>query len=318
MSDNASEKDIMIRDSSRNRLQRLGALYSNADNLSSPIHRTENKFYEENSESHESVSTKKSRQGLGKLAALADSIKSWEDDTSHPDFKNEYKQQSQQQHHQPSQQQYTSDSDNKHQQSSIEDNNTPSKNTKHLKWDKSVMDSLEAQGFQRRESSTTKLSYDYGNNTKTTTTNSTTTNSTTTATTKHTTAQIHNQHQQQQQKAPSEISSTQSNSGIVTPEIKTGLVSSKTAVFENKCTKSPLKQKDPAEMPLKERMMLFERNKGQAPLPKTMFPLPRTPIPPKIKTTSATIVGETRKLQETPHSTNVRTDLKGKEKMKEL
>lgn len=54
-------------------------------------------------------------------------------------------------------------------------------------------------------------------------------------------------------------------------EVSKGLVSGRTAIFENPgrpATASARNQKDPAEMSLKERMALFEKNKGTALIPK--------------------------------------------------
>lgn len=80
----------MIRDVSRNRLQRLGALYSNTNDLSSPIHRTEGHFHA-SGDDLDSVSLRerekrRNQKGLDKLAALAKSMNEWEDDISHRDI----------------------------------------------------------------------------------------------------------------------------------------------------------------------------------------------------------------------------------------
>lgn len=70
-----------ITDGVRSRLRRLGALYSDSEQLSSPIHRTENNFSAE----PESRSTRvKSATRSARLAALANTINEWEDDLSHP------------------------------------------------------------------------------------------------------------------------------------------------------------------------------------------------------------------------------------------
>ncbi|KAH0534481.1 anillin-like isoform X1 [Cotesia glomerata] len=71
----------------KSKLDRLGKLYSddNRELLSSPIHRTEEKFSAE--EISDEPSTKKSGVGgarLDRLAALASTINNWEDDLSHP------------------------------------------------------------------------------------------------------------------------------------------------------------------------------------------------------------------------------------------
>ncbi|XP_046734100.1 anillin isoform X2 [Diprion similis] len=68
----------------RSKLHRLGKLYSEdcSRELSSPIHRTEEKFAIE----EESTDQKAAKPGarLGRLAALASTINNWEDDLSHP------------------------------------------------------------------------------------------------------------------------------------------------------------------------------------------------------------------------------------------
>lgn len=66
----------------RSQLKRLGALYSD-EQISSPIHRTENKFAVE---AEVPVKTTKPVARVARLAALADNIKLWEDDLSHPVF----------------------------------------------------------------------------------------------------------------------------------------------------------------------------------------------------------------------------------------
>jgi hypothetical protein len=53
---------------------------------------------------------------------------------------------------------------------------------------------------------------------------------------------------------------------------KTGLVLHKAALFESSPTKKNLK--DPAELSVSERLALFERNKGQALIPKAAFSMP--------------------------------------------
>ncbi|CAH1132178.1 unnamed protein product [Ceutorhynchus assimilis] len=82
---------VGLREESRNRLNRLGRLYAGGEeaDISSPIHRTEAKFYQsiENDKENENIRTKKTGQcgkGLSKLANLADTINQWEDDLSHP------------------------------------------------------------------------------------------------------------------------------------------------------------------------------------------------------------------------------------------
>ncbi|XP_033610135.1 anillin [Cryptotermes secundus] len=77
-----------IRDSAHSRLHRLGALYADSQ-LSSPIHKTEVHFSAEQAEVENEVpqqthSKTKSGGLQAKLAMLADTIRHWEDEVSHP------------------------------------------------------------------------------------------------------------------------------------------------------------------------------------------------------------------------------------------
>ncbi|GLV36450.1 scraps [Carabus blaptoides fortunei] len=71
-----SDDKPVIREGVKNRLQRLGKLYSDDGELSSPIHRTESKFCEEEQSKKE---IKKSTVG-GRLKALASTRNQWEDE----------------------------------------------------------------------------------------------------------------------------------------------------------------------------------------------------------------------------------------------
>ncbi|XP_043499901.1 anillin isoform X2 [Polistes fuscatus] len=145
------------------KLQRLGKLYSeDTCELSSPIHKTEEKFYAEEDNQTEFKSVKKGAR-LDRLAALASTINNWEDDLSHPVI--------------------TKTSSNKAEQIQAKFNdkvknttepqpstsgcsklnsgsNSEGSSTKQLKWDKSVLQSLEAQGFSRTKSNC-RLVYDF-------------------------------------------------------------------------------------------------------------------------------------------------------------
>ncbi|XP_033212205.1 anillin-like isoform X2 [Belonocnema kinseyi] len=141
----------------RSKLQRLGTLYSDRE-LSSPIHRTEEKFMTE----EESAEQKSAKCGarLNRLAALASTINNWEDDLSHPTLikptiskaeKIQAKLNEQVRNADP--QPGTSGVRN------LTRSNSRSP-TKQLKWDKAVLETLEAQGFSRTKSSS-RLVYDY-------------------------------------------------------------------------------------------------------------------------------------------------------------
>ncbi|KAH8307602.1 hypothetical protein KR044_004763, partial [Drosophila immigrans] len=253
-----------LRDTSRNRLQRMGALYSNTDDLSSPIHRTEAQFHagDDDDELQPRSPRKGNKQRFGKLAALANTINEWEDDTAHhdvqrplldavpppkPDL--------------PSRQKPAADAVD-----------AGSAKTKQLKWDPKVLSSLEAQGFQRRESSTLKHIYDYAKQEEVMTT--------TTTTTPAPKPQV-----PEKSSTVSQVAKAFGNTAKVAApankptaatvaSVKSGLVSGRAAIFENKASQggqsqaAQRNQKDPCELSLKERMKLFETSNAKAMLPK--------------------------------------------------
>lgn len=289
----------MIRDSSRNRLQRLGALYSDNENLSSPIHRNEARF--DAAEIKEPIVVRNTARS-GKLAALASSINSWEDDV-HPDTKDN----NGDRHRSPtkriapaapatktanSKPKVVGSSPNKNSPTKAAGSGTiPKKNneallktsskveekaknpvtksivrqvdaaeknpSKQLKWDKNVMDSLEAQGFTRRESTTSKMVYEYSENDK---------------------AEQKNKEADVPKPSAYKTAAAAPKTAAAAPKplasIGKGLVSGRAALFEssnsNKAT-NRVAQKDPAEMSLKDRLALFEKNKGEALMPKAAF-----------------------------------------------
>ncbi|XP_077283732.1 anillin, actin binding protein isoform X2 [Arctopsyche grandis] len=103
ISDKSSDMDKTdtrseIRDACKSRLQKLGKFYSDGGRLSSPIHQsrdlnleriepvevaTKDVANEDMTKNDQPTRVKK----FGRLAALADHINNWEDDTSHHDFK---------------------------------------------------------------------------------------------------------------------------------------------------------------------------------------------------------------------------------------
>ncbi|XP_037947352.1 anillin-like [Teleopsis dalmanni] len=270
-----------IRDTSRNRLQRLGALYSNTDDLSSPIHRTEAQFHAGSSDDAcLNDSPSKSKQRYGRLAALANSINQWEDDTQHhhintipppkPDLPSRKLADTAKNCQKITQSQATvpNQTTEEVKQNDSCDRISSSK-TKQLNWDPKVINSLEAQGFQRRESTTTKLAYDYTNKE----------------------CNVNRERDlDKQQKEQTKLCTNPVNNNIsknlkntVNEElekpklanVKPGLVSGRAAVFEHKAATANQQlqrpQKDPTELSLKERLQLFERNKGEALVPKAAF-----------------------------------------------
>lgn len=264
-----------LRDTSRNRLQRMGALYSNTDDLSSPIHRTEAQFHAgDDDDFNERHSPRKGKQRFGKLAALADTINQWEDDTAHheahrplldsvpppkPDLPSRPVAESKR-------------------NAATTDTVDASNKTKQLKWDPKVLSSLEAQGFQRRESSTIKHTYDYATQEDVV--------ASTTTTTARTSPKL-----PVPEKSTTVVSKVAKTFGSIAPaasrpatapvapkpvpavNVKSGLVSGRAAIFENKANgngnqAAQRNQKDPCELSLKERMKLFETGNSKAIIPK--------------------------------------------------
>lgn len=297
--DTGTSGQACIRDSSRNRLQRLGALYSGTENLSSPIHRTESNFVVEQArETKPSGTASTGKARFAKLTELAQSINTWEDDSTHssqkehenapsaatasPSKRNEPKivnmlARTDKSPRKPDNVVKANPNLNRNEQAVGSNTAGATKNNKNLKWDKSVMDALESQGFKRRDTTTPRLEYDfktvekeksttaakqqlnYGRERSATTVASAATSTATTA------------------------AATASKSGKNDVTVTKGLVSGRTAIFEKSERSnggagasgnsagggaSKQQQKDPAEMSLKERLALFEKNKGSALIPK--------------------------------------------------
>lgn len=219
-----------IRGNSRNRLHRLATLYNNAEDLSSPINRTEHKFCEQPDEVDNPIP--KRPAGRGKFAALASSIRQWEDEGPQPTSI------------QPVETKKVVQSQTVTKVQSTKPKETVPKKvapkipveekkpkTIDMKWDRKVITSLEAQGFQRKDSITPKIAFDFS-------------------------------------KASAAPPVKKATSPV---KIRTS-VSSKIKAFENeKNTVSRRPQKDPTELSLKERMQLFEKNKGPALVPKNFY-----------------------------------------------
>lgn len=262
-----------LRDHSRKNLKRLGVLYSDTDQISSPIQRTEENFCERKDEAGSSTRPMKK---FTKLVSLASDINSWDDDYSrHPikslqtaspkktgtipktNFSSPAKKQ--QSPFKPPPKATSSSSD-----AAAGDTSSGQAASKKLLWDKKVMDSLEAQGFTRRESNVPKLTYDYADKASTSAAGSFS--------------------------SPAKKSSA-STSFVKPADMKT--IASPAKKAETKPSPAPSKlnplnkvsdqknvrfsnvfqknQKDPAEMSLKDRMAIFEKNKGTAPVPKTPY-----------------------------------------------
>lgn len=282
----ASAPSACIRDSSRNQLHRLGALYSNPQDLSSPVHRTETAFaIDQDNETRSNARVKK----FNKLAELANSVNQWEDETATRARANQANDNNQMANAAAS---TSKPNDSKNvsgiksisksprkfgqtgathsvfgRSESNETNENKNSTNKQLKWDKSIMDSLESQGYKRRDTTIKRLEYDFEDGTD---------------------GKESNQKASNVSKPPSGVTAGAISKIIAAKneaakleaastkkiEVSRGLVSGRAAIFESSAprtastTSAAKNQKDPAEMSLRERMALFERNKGEALVPK--------------------------------------------------
>ncbi|XP_037717764.1 anillin isoform X2 [Drosophila subpulchrella] len=236
-----------LRDTSRSRLQRMGALYSNTDDLSSPIHRTEAQFHVTTGEEEENGnrSSRQPKQRLGKLAALADTINQWEDDTSHHEVHRPLDAP-------PPKPHLSSRRPEKPPapQPPKRDEVDEAARTKQLKWDPKG----EAAPVSKQEETTPVAKPPVPE--KSTTVSQVAKNFAASA-------------QAPKPSAPAPAVS-----------VKTGLVSGRAAIFENKGAGGQTQgnvrnQKDPCELSLKERMKLFESGNNKAMLP--MAPIGSAP-----------------------------------------
>uniref|UniRef100_A0A1A9WMV8 PH domain-containing protein n=1 Tax=Glossina brevipalpis TaxID=37001 RepID=A0A1A9WMV8_9MUSC len=259
---NQTTSAIKHRNTPRNCLQRLGVLYSNTGDLSSPIHRTEGQFHADTEETKENANTKP-KQRLNKLAALADSINQWEDDTTHHNIKATY---------QSSQPPPKPDLPSRGRIRSIVQEEKADLKTKQLKWDPNVINSLEAQGFQRRKSSNLKVAYEFAKEQQN---EKDDIQEKTLYVDKEKDIKIVYDKVKFVKQGNEEKKLNQVGDNKKMATVKPGLVSDRAALFENQ-TQSQMQnaqkpQKDPTELSLKERMKLFEKNKGEALIPKAPF-----------------------------------------------
>ncbi|XP_076181276.1 anillin isoform X2 [Ptiloglossa arizonensis] len=295
----------------RSKLQRLGKLYSDDSSreLSSPIHRTEERFNAEEETTEQKPSKKGAR--LDRLAALASTINNWEDDISHPSLvkpvdskadKIQAKLNEQVKSASESQPSTSGYSRGNRNSKGISPRKDESCSTKHLKWDKAVLETLEAQGFSRTKSNS-RLVYDYKACSQGKDAGSTDSSPKQLQRVQEIAAAHQEKYDKNVKDCPKNINTKTSNTPEKTSKNATsstnnsrltprfgfngspkspaqsspGSVLSKASLFESKHAET--KAKDPAQMTLSERMALFEKNKGEAPL------LPKAPltmsIPPK-------------------------------------
>lgn len=171
LSANTDNNKAAIRDVSRKNLKRLEVLYSDNDQISSPIQRTEANF---NVQSAGTSSSSRPIKKFTKLADLASNINSWDDDYSRHALgapspsKNKGAIPKTSRFSQPGSparvvqlKSKTKSPEKPKAQTSNTAQNIFSSPSKKLMWDGKMMSSLEAQGFTRRESTVPKLVYDY-------------------------------------------------------------------------------------------------------------------------------------------------------------
>ncbi|XP_076276786.1 anillin-like isoform X2 [Lasioglossum baleicum] len=284
----------------KSKLQKLGKLYSDDSSveLSSPIHRTEERFYAE----EETTEQKPNRRGarLDRLAALASTINNWEDDLSHPTLVKPADSSKADRIHakfneqvrsipepQPSTSGYKAGGRNSK-------GSSPKKNescsAKQLKWEKTILQSLEAQGFSRTKSNS-RLVYDYKACSQGKDVGSPSSSKLAQVKEDATRHKDRNEKNTKEnvfkssnspEKTPKNAISSTSGNSRPSPRFgfnsspkspaqsSPGSVLSKASLFESKNTEG--RAKDPAQMSLSERMALFEKNKGEAPL------LPKAPL----------------------------------------
>ncbi|KAL9913760.1 anillin-like isoform 1-T3 [Glossina fuscipes fuscipes] len=272
--DQTSISALNLRNTPRKCLQRLGVLYSNTDDLSSPIHRTEGQFHADTEERKERACTKPKRK-LNKLVALADSINQWEDDITDHNIKASSKSSSipPPKPDLPSRGRMKSIAPDSTTANEQIDNTRKLKDTndgktKQLKWHPKVINSLEAQGFQRRESSTLKFAYEFAKEQHELQEDihekPLNIDKETEARTECDKININKFAKQSYEEK--KLNQPAENKKMAA--VKPGLVSGRTALFENQTQNVQKPQKDPTELSLKERMKLFEKNKGEALIPK--------------------------------------------------
>ncbi|KAK9308638.1 hypothetical protein QLX08_001483 [Tetragonisca angustula] len=318
----------------KSKLQRLGELYSDdsSKQLSSPIHRTEEKFNAE----EEVIEQKSSKRGarLDRLAALASTINNWEDDLSHPTLAKPLNSKAdriqaklnEQVKSIPEPQPSTSGYNKGNRYSKGTNSKKEQSSTKQLKWDKTILETLEAQGFSRTQSDS-RLVYDYKTCSQRKDEGSLNSPPKHLRQNQQTVTVICEEKQDKKENLSKHIDNKNSNtpektSRNITPNTNNnrltprfgyngspkspaqsspGSVLSKASLFESKNTETKAKEKDPTQMTLSERMALFEKNKGEAPL------LPKAPlamsIPPK-------------KLQEKDNSSTLHPNSRAKERLK--
>ncbi|XP_014204655.1 anillin-like isoform X2 [Copidosoma floridanum] len=285
------ENDNNQIDSVKSKLQRLGKLYSEDNReLSSPIHRTEEKFAIE--EIRPEQKSAKPMARLNRLAALASEINNWEDDLSHPTAPTLSKAERVQA---KLNEQVRNGSDSQPSTSSLNGNGSRKSGSplKPMKWDKVMLESLGTGGSQQQwQQQKPKNSSPAKSPAKSIPMFARTTEekSKSAMSTSPASSTLSNDSASSNNKTPEKQIIKSTGSGASSPAVSNarlnsrfgykgspnnsaphlqsspGSVLSKASMFESKG--SATKTKDPAEMTLSERKALFERNKGEALIPK--------------------------------------------------
>ncbi|XP_015592644.1 anillin isoform X2 [Cephus cinctus] len=310
----------------RSKLQRLGNLYSedSSRELSSPIHRTEERFAAEDEPSMQTNDSKSSKSSarLDRLAALASTINNWEDDLSHPTLVKQTESKAikvqaklNEQVRRAAEPQPSTSGNGKW----ISNDRTQSKAhfvggtrasnssspgqskdaslTKQLKWDKAVLENLEKNPNSNIGRHLTRDQVVEEEKTQSPSSASSGKDNGIRINTKAKDSALVSKTPEKKN-----VGASTTNVRMPTrfgcggspksPIQSPGSVLSKASMFEAKNIE--VKAKDPAEMTLSERMALFERNKGEAPLipkaPLTMS-VPSKKLIEKEKTNSSPVHG---------------------------
>lgn len=296
-----NEEGKAIRDVSRNRLQRLGALYSETENLSSPIHRTEAKFCAESSSTEalcDRETPRPAKNKSSKLAALADSINKWECDVSAENKKptttainkakpgtsamrtptkaTSYKTTTQAVLKTPERKPHQNNQNSSPTVVGAQSKGAIKKTTviaagsstatgtspkpKSLKWDKSVMDALESQGFQKRQSQGGSVTLSYNKDPA------------------HDSSSDREKENRMNETVSNKKMALSSNKdlGMKNSPKKLNLATAPGTpkVGNNSRQSIAANRKDPAELSLRDRLAIFEKNKGEAVMPKAPLAQP--------------------------------------------
>ncbi|CAG9861041.1 unnamed protein product [Phyllotreta striolata] len=291
-----ASSDSGMRVESKSKLKRLGQLYAGGDecNISSPIHKTEAKFCANDSmedNDNQNQIPKTPRKGLSKLADLANTINQWEDDLHH--VQRDKKQSPKKTWKAPAPQPPSSSPAKTRPASGkpkapeppvnagVNEVCTPSKKgttqvvgaiTKNVKWDQNVLDKLESQGFTRTDSSS-RIVYSYNSQendeVKSRSEEIPSKENGVKKLTKHSESKKEPEVKDKFVSFPSSPTKAPSSPAKTVPvHSRLNRVAEKAAIFEGSPTKS---SKDPALLSVSERKALFEKNKGEALIPKAPF-----------------------------------------------